>query len=617
MSSELQWIVGADKAAVKRPQSRVFSLWPRPSEMGRVPMGLHMAVGRPNDELYSNPTSTRALVSLALPAVAIPGWAAAILVLLCVTAVSLGVHQHPLSWTGLPAGFIVTWRNLASVFAAAALGYGAAALWEAGICRAELEEARGSFGIGAKGPTVEPVVWRLGMSAASAWLCLLGPLSWSLAVLAWGAPRPAIASGLAMGSLLYLLRVCLPLRPGPGTRILEGLRRVPHFSTALRWALTDHFLPASQRSPSAGPKALVLGALLLTAWAAIAGTTLLLLALSEGAEGTAAKTFATVASEPAVAGASREVAAASNFFVAEDAPLTAWRVAMSVLSAGILLWLVESVVRLFRYAILLRGRIEREPVSPSGATTGLWARRSALMKHVPAMAKLDWEWTRATAGNLLVRQGDRDRTFHWLASGEAKIVSRDSEGNLRKLATLSGGSGIGELALLEDRPRSADVVVTQSALIISLAFEDFDEELAAGDRELFRNVVFAGRSFAQSPVFRGCPAPDKERWIRGGAQRLYAAGDTIIEQGESGRWMGLVVEGTIEVFQADLRVGELESGDVFGETSFLYETTRNVSLIAKSAVLLWCWESTWLEEEVVRTGLRSDLEALAAERDRT
>ncbi|MEO2169152.1 MAG: hypothetical protein ABGY42_13740 [bacterium] len=53
---------------------------------------------------------------------------------------------------------------------------------------------------------------------------------------------------------------------------------------------------------------------------------------------------------------------------------------------------------------------------------------------------------------------------------------------------------------------------------------------------------------------------------------------------------------------------------MFGETSFLYETARNASLIAKSDVLLWCWEPEWLEEEVVRTGLRSELEALAAER---
>ncbi len=217
MSSELQWIVGSDQAAVKRRESRVFSLWPKPSELRRVPMGLHMAVGRPNDELYSNPTSTRALVSLALPAAAIPGWAAVTLVLLFVAAASLGLHLHPHEWTGLPASFIVTWRDLGSVCAAATLGYGASALWEAGICRTELQEAKGSFGIGAKGPTVEPVVWRLGMSVTAAWLCVLGPLSWSLAGLAWGSPLPAIASGLAMGSLLYLLRVCLPLRPGPGS----------------------------------------------------------------------------------------------------------------------------------------------------------------------------------------------------------------------------------------------------------------------------------------------------------------------------------------------------------------------------------------------------------------
>ena len=53
---------------------------------------------------------------------------------------------------------------------------------------------------------------------------------------------------------------------------------------------------------------------------------------------------------------------------------------------------------------------------------------------------------------------------------------------------------------------------------------------------------------------------------------------------------------------------------MIGETSFLYETARNASLIAASELLLWSWEPEWLEEEVVRTGLRSELEALAAVR---
>jgi len=80
--------------------------------------------------------------------------------------------------------------------------------------------------------------------------------------------------------------------------------------------------------------------------------------------------------------------------------------------------------------------------------------------------------------------------------------------------------------------------------------------------------------------------------------------------------MGLVVEGGIDVLRSSNLVAELEAGSVFGEISFLYETARSVSLIARNAVLLWCWEPSWLADEVVRTGLRSEFEALADARAR-
>ena len=65
---------------MRRRTSRIFSLWPRPEGLGArggVPMGLHMALSRPDEELYSDPTATRALVSVSLPCPRIPpvvGW---------------------------------------------------------------------------------------------------------------------------------------------------------------------------------------------------------------------------------------------------------------------------------------------------------------------------------------------------------------------------------------------------------------------------------------------------------------------------------------------------------------------------------------------------------------
>lgn len=628
LASELAWIVGPERAAVRRRTSRIFSLWPRPGgagQAGEVPMGLHLALARPDEELYSDPTATRALVSWALPCPRIPAPVAWMVVVLAAAVFATGRHLGSGEWLPMPERTLSSGADLALVFFGAALGYTLAAAWEAGVCAGRLELADSCFGLGQKGPSVEHVVWRLGLPLDTALLAILGPLLGSAAILTWAHDWPSLGSGLTMGSGLYLLRVCLPTRPGPLTRVLEFVLRVPDFSSALRFGLTSFFLPAAQRPSSPRTGIVLVGAVALLAWIMVAGT---LIPALVSPDGIAALVGALPAGDPERARfetpsgqAARAGSEPAPTIAEESAPAVAlhdavWRVVMSLVGIAVLLWLVESIVRLFRYALLFGGRIEREPVSPSSAARSFWARESALTRHVPAMAKLPWQWTRASAGNLLVRQGDHDRSFHWLASGEARVVARDARGNLRQLAILRGGSGVGEMALLENQPRMADVVVSRTALVVSLSFEDFERGLPARDRDLFREVVLAGRAFATSSVFRGCPAPDKERWIRSGTPRRHRAGDMIIAEGSTDRWMGLVVEGRIDVRQGASSVAELASGSVFGEVAFLYETARNASLVAKDDALLWRWEAEWLTEEVVRTGVRADLEALAAARAR-
>jgi len=612
VGSELHWIVGPARAAVRRRDSRIFSLWARPSELGRVPMGLHMALNRPDEDLYADPSASRALVRVAFPTPRIPLWLGWTGLVGLVALAALGRTSRDASWVGWPSSTISTGSDLALVLVAAAGGYALAAAWEAAVCAGRLVSAEGVLGLGAKGPSVEPSVWRLGLPAACAWLALLGPLAGSAAVLAWAQPWPTLGSGLAMGAALYVMRIALPIRPGPTTRLIETVTRVPDFSAALRWALTTWFLPASQRPAARRPGLLAIGALALLAWIIVAGTALPLLVSEAGFRGWVAASTGVEESGRVTAGT--PAADTAPAIRADALPLAIWRVVMSVVAIAIALWLVEAIARLFRYALLFGGRVEREPVTPSEAARGFWLRESALTRHVPAIAALPWQWSRAAAGTLLVRQGDVDRTFHWLASGEARVVVRDDAGNLRQLATLRGGSGVGERALLEKQPRMADVVVSRTALVVSLSVDDFDRGLGEEDRRRFRQLVLAGRAFARSPVFRGCPAPDRERWIRGGAPSRHRAGDTIIAEGGSDRWMGLVVEGRVGVRQGDDRVAELGPSGVFGELAFLYLRPRNATLVAETDALLWTWEPEWLEEEVVRTGLRADLEALAEQR---
>jgi CRP-like cAMP-binding protein len=69
-----------------------------------------------------------------------------------------------------------------------------------------------------------------------------------------------------------------------------------------------------------------------------------------------------------------------------------------------------------------------------------------------------------TEGRTLARQGDRGREFIVLVEGTA-VVERDG----RRIASLGPGDFFGEMALLADQPRMADVVTSSDcrALVIT------------------------------------------------------------------------------------------------------------------------------------------------------
>jgi CRP-like cAMP-binding protein len=64
--------------------------------------------------------------------------------------------------------------------------------------------------------------------------------------------------------------------------------------------------------------------------------------------------------------------------------------------------------------------------------------------------------TTAAAGELIVKQDDPGDCMYVLVSGEAKVVHH-SGGRDIELATLEKGDFFGELALVDEGPRSADV----------------------------------------------------------------------------------------------------------------------------------------------------------------
>jgi CRP-like cAMP-binding protein len=109
----------------------------------------------------------------------------------------------------------------------------------------------------------------------------------------------------------------------------------------------------------------------------------------------------------------------------------------------------------------------------------------------------------------------------------------------------------------------------------------------AMDREQARRAPF----LARSPLFAGLPRRLLGRLATRFLEKAYDSGEVVFHEGDPGRALFVVVEGTVEITQATPRgehvVRTLGAGDAFGELALIDESPRSGSArIAAPARLL-------------------------------
>lgn len=82
--------------------------------------------------------------------------------------------------------------------------------------------------------------------------------------------------------------------------------------------------------------------------------------------------------------------------------------------------------------------------------------------------------TRAYPKNsVLINEGDQTDSLYVILSGQVKVYSGDEEGRELLLALLGPGEYFGELAIIDEEPRSASVMTTESCKLAIISKEDF------------------------------------------------------------------------------------------------------------------------------------------------
>lgn len=189
----------------------------------------------------------------------------------------------------------------------------------------------------------------------------------------------------------------------------------------------------------------------------------------------------------------------------------------------------------------------------------------------------------------VITQGDAGDYFYIVEEGSFRVFINPSgaaqpgpDGLGNQVGTIGPGGSFGELALMYNAPRAATIV--------SL---DNKSTLWALDRVTFRRILMDSafqrrrmyEAFLEEVPLLASLKPYERSKIADALDTIkYAAGSTIIREGDPGDAFYLLEAGEAEAVKTGTTVKSYSRGDYFGELALLDDKPRAASVIAKSAV---------------------------------
>jgi len=197
---------------------------------------------------------------------------------------------------------------------------------------------------------------------------------------------------------------------------------------------------------------------------------------------------------------------------------------------------------------------------------------------------------RVNEGAVVVQEGDTGTSFYVVATGRLAVSKRDDRGDAVVLARLGEGDFFGEMALLSGAPRAATVIAEEPCELLEfrpeelLAIAGRHPQLASSLRRFYRQRLLAN-AMAMSPIFRPFTKGDRKLIVERFRAREVAEGETVIREGEPSDGLYVVLDGAVEVVKrregAEVVVGRLREGDLFGEMSCLRKAPASASVVVR------------------------------------
>lgn len=269
------------------------------------------------------------------------------------------------------------------------------------------------------------------------------------------------------------------------------------------------------------------------------------------------------------------------------------------------IWIILSFLYYVVEHSLLHGGTMEKSIEPSGLEMQAWREQSALLHHNPELKDYPWRWTWHPAGSQILPTTPDLRNYRWLASGQAQLLYAEISESKHPSSVLHAPCGL---------DTQVQIHLVRSSIIASLdnlALHQTTPEIM----HKLELLTKASEAMEASPIFHSIPSQDKETWLRQASFQTAQDGDTLIVEGSSDQWMGLVIQGGVAVVERNARlVAHLKSGAVFGEMANWTQHPRMATIRAEGTVIYLRWEPSFWAVEAHRSGIVSYMNDLIAKR---
>jgi cGMP-dependent protein kinase len=204
-----------------------------------------------------------------------------------------------------------------------------------------------------------------------------------------------------------------------------------------------------------------------------------------------------------------------------------------------------------------------------------------IMKIAEAMKTVEFK-----DGENIIKQGDAGEDFFMIKSGNVTVTQKIKGGVEKVLTKSTTGDYFGELALMKNTPRQANVIATGPVECFTLDRANFNEVL--GPLEDVLNLHKGIHIMKKVKMLaENLSEQEMEQIARKLERKLYSDGERIIKQGDHGEHFFMIERGTVTISIDNTEVGSLtDSSDTpyFGEMALMSDDTRVASVIADGSV---------------------------------